>query len=172
MIQPDFFENATEDQAVFRGMSGEYNLYYDPGNRLIYVENIQSEFPDALWTCGSGYGHPAAESVTAHGWQFNTGDSYQCVKVGDGIFETTLFLDNDFHLLFFKKRADWGTGIGTQILDPLPANLLDKHYQVSNLSSIGNGHFTGDLIPGKDFTPGVYRLRIDINKRLLQQSIR
>lgn len=26
-------------------MSGEYNLYYDPGNRLIYVENIQSEFP-------------------------------------------------------------------------------------------------------------------------------
>ena len=56
MIQPDFFENATEDQAVFRGMSGEYNLYYDPGNRLIYVENIQSEFPDALWTCGSGSG--------------------------------------------------------------------------------------------------------------------
>ena len=167
MIQPDFFENATEDQAVFRGMSGEYNLYYDPGNRLIYVENIQSAFPDALWTCGSGYGHPAAESVTAHGWQFNTGDSYQCVKVGDGIFETTLFLDNDFHLLFFKKRADWGTGIGTQILDPLPANLLDKHYQVSNLSSIGNGHFTGDLIPGKDFTPGVYRLRIDINKKVI-----
>lgn len=167
MIQPDFFENATKDQAAFRGMAGTYNLYYDLGNRLIYVENSQSDYSDALWTCGSGYGHPAAERVTVHGWQFNTGDSYQCVKVDEGVFETTLFLDNDFHLKFFKKRGDWGTGIGTQTLDPLPANLLDKHYQVDNLSSIGNGHFTGDLIPGKDFTPGVYRLRIDMNKGVI-----
>ena len=35
------------------------------------------------------------------------------------------------------------------------------------MSSIGNGHFTGDLIPGKDFTPGVYRLRIDMNKGVI-----
>ena len=167
MVQPDFFENATEDQAVFRGANGDYKLYYDPSNRLIYVENTQSEFPDAIWTCGSGYGHPSAESATAHGWQFNTGDSYQCVKVDEGIFETTLFLDKDFHLLFYKKRADWSTGFGTLVLDPLPANLLDKHYQYSNISSIGNGHFTGDLVPGKDFTPGVYRLRIDVNKGVI-----
>lgn len=167
MIQPDFFENATEDQAVFRGTNGDYKLYYDPSNRLIYVENTQLEFPDALWTCGSGYGHPCAESVTAHSWQFNTGDSYQCVKVGEGVFETTLFLDKNFHLLFFKKRADWSTGFGTLVLDPMPANLLDKHYYKSNISSIGNGHFTSDLVPGKDFTPGVYRLRIDVNKEVI-----
>lgn len=91
MLQPDFFENITKDKATFIGVDGNYKLYYDPINKLTYLENRSVNYPDGLWVCGSSFGHPQAGRVTVGAWTFNLpSDAFQCVKVADNIFETTL----------------------------------------------------------------------------------
>ncbi len=60
MLQPDFFEDITKDKATFIGADGNYKLFYDPVNKLIYLENRSVNYPDGLWVCGSNFGHPQA----------------------------------------------------------------------------------------------------------------
>lgn len=168
MLQPDFFENITKDKATFIGVDGNYKLYYDPINKLTYLENRSVNYPDGLWVCGSSFGHPQAGRVTVGAWTFNLpSDAFQCVKVADNIFETTLYLVKDFQFKFYKQRP-WGGELASTIVNTQPVNLLGKGWYYSDPATggTGGGHFTGDFVAGPDFTPGVYRVRIDLNKNI------
>lgn len=78
MLQPDFFEDITKDKATFIGADGNYKLFYDPVNKLIYLENRSVNYPDGLWVCGSNFGHPQAGRVTVATWTFNLpSDAFQ-----------------------------------------------------------------------------------------------
>ena len=168
MLQPDFFENITKDKAIFIGVDGNYKLYYDPINKLTYLENRSVNYPDGLWVCGSSFGHPQAGRVTVGAWTFNLpSDAFQCVKVADNIFETTLYLVKDFQFKFYKQRP-WGGELASTIVNTQPVNLLGKGWYYSDPATggTGGGHFTGDFVAGPDFTPGVYRVRIDLNKNI------
>lgn len=168
MVQPDFFEiiSDVEGKAKFLGVTGIYDVYYDVNNMLVYIESpdMNLEHGQALWACGSGFGHSKATRATGPAWQLTEPvGSYQCAKVGEGVYETTLYLEEAFDIKFFGAR-DWGTGYGTDILDPLPIDIFAKGYAGYNGTC---GHFTGDLIPGTDFKPGVYTIRVDVNHKIL-----
>ena len=168
MLQPDFFEDITKDKATFIGADGNYKLFYDPVNKLIYLENRSVNYPDGLWVCGSNFGHPQAGRVTVATWTFNLpSDAFQCVKISDNVFETTLYLVKDFQFKFYKQRP-WGGELASTTVNPYPINLLGKGWFYSDPATggTGGGHFTGDFVAGPDFTPGVYRVRIDLNKNI------
>ena len=168
MLQPDFFEDITKDKATFIGADGNYKLFYDPVNKLIYLENRSVNYPDGLWGCGSNFGHPQAGRVTVATWTFNLpSDAFQCVKISDNVFETTLYLVKDFQFKFYKQRP-WGGELASTTVNPYPINLLGKGWFYSDPATggTGGGHFTGDFVAGPDFTPGVYCVRIDLNKNI------
>ena len=168
MLQPDFFEDITKDKATFIGADGNYKLFYDPVNKLIYLENRSVNYPDGLWVCGSNFGHPQAGRVTVATWTFNLpSDAFQCVKISDNVFETTLYLVKDFQFKFYKQRP-WGGELASTTVNPYPINLLGKGWFYSDPATggTGGGHFTGDFVAGPDFTPGVYCVRIDLNKNI------
>lgn len=168
MLQTDFFKDISNNKATFTGTDGNYKLFYDPVNKLIYIENRSANYPDALWVCGESFGHPQAGWVTVTPWTFNTpGDVFQCVKVADNVFETTLYLVKDFKFKFYKQRG-WGNELTSTAINPQPVNLLGKGWYYSDPATggTGGGHFTGDFVAGPDFTPGVYRVRIDLNKNI------
>lgn len=168
MLQPDFFEDITKDKATFIGADGNYKLFYDPVNKLMYLENRSVNYPDGLWVCGANFGHPQAGRVTVDAWTFNLpSDVFQCVKVSDNIFETTLYLVKDFQFKFYKQRS-WGDELASTVVNPQPIDLLGKGWYYSDPATggTGGGHFTGDFVAGPDFTPGVYRVRIDLNKNI------
>lgn len=164
MIQPDFFEGIFANKAKFTGADGNYNLFYDPVSKLIYVENKSAAYPDALWLCGANYGHAQASYVTAGSWTFDgPKDAFQCKKISDNVFETTLYLTSDFKFKLYKQRG-WGNELTSIALDPLPVNWLSKGWKLNEAT--GGGNFTGDFSAGKDFTSGVYRVRIDLNNNV------
>lgn len=134
----------------------------------MYLENRSVNYPDGLWVCGSNFGHPQAGRVTVATWTFNLpSDAFQCVKISDNVFETTLYLVKDFQFKFYKQRP-WGGELASTTVNPYPINLLGKGWFYSDPATggTGGGHFTGDFVAGPDFTPGVYRVRIDLNKNI------
>ena len=168
MLQPDFFEGISANKAKFLGEDGDYKLFYDPLNKLMYLENRSIGYPDCLWVCGESFGHPKAGRVTVNTWTFNApSDAFQCVKIADDIFETTLYLVKDFKFKFYRQHS-WGGELGSTIVNPYPVNLLGKGWYYSDpvTGGTGGGHFTGDFVAGPNFVPGVYRVRIDLNKNV------
>ena len=66
------------------------------------------------------------------------------------------------------KQRPWGGELASTIVNTQPVNLLGKGWYYSDPATggTGGGHFTGDFVAGPDFTPGVYRVRIDLNKNI------
>lgn len=168
MLQPDFFEGISKTKAKFIGTDGSYKLFYDPVNKLMYLENRSVTYPEGLWICGGSFGHPQAGRATVGSWTFNTpGDVFQCVKVADNVFETTLYLVKEFKFKLYKQRS-WGAELGSTTVNPQPVDFIGKGWFYSDPATggTGGGHFTGDFVAGPEFTPGVYRVRIDLNKNI------
>ena len=66
------------------------------------------------------FGHPQAGRVTVGAWTFNLpSDAFQCVKVSDNIFETTLYLVKDFQFKFYKQRP-WGGELASTTVNTQP----------------------------------------------------
>lgn len=167
MIQPEFYDviSDVEGRVLFRGPTGEYDLYLDAASMLVYTECPAMNAWDkkAMWVTGSGFGHPKAGRTTVGDWKLTeSAGSFQMVPVGDGVYETSMYLAKGFDVKFYQAR-DWGSARSTQILEPIPANIVNK-------SVAGNPEycvFNGDMIPGPDFTAGTYTVRADFNNNIV-----
>lgn len=160
VLQADFFDikSDVEGRATFTGESGEYDIYYDASHGAVYVANPSASFPDALWITGSGYGHPSG--VPANSWQMAAPNAIMCKKVAENIFESTVYLSDNFDIKTFKA-LDWGAEAGSNVFTPFPQSAIDKLFYATEE---GNAHTTGDFKPGPGFVPGKYTLRFNAAK--------
>lgn len=167
MVQPDFYDvtSDVEGRAVFLGPTGDYDIYLDAGSMLVYTEcpAMNGSNGKSIWITGSGFGHPMAGRATIGDWKLTEPvGSYQMIRVQDGVYAATMYLGAGFDAKFYQNR-DWGTARSTEYLDPLPVGVLAK-----GISGQENHcQFTGDLLPGADFTPGVYRVVADFNNKIV-----
>ncbi len=167
MVQPEFY-NVTSDvegKAEFLGVSGTYDIYLDVSSMLVYTESagMNLDNAQAMWVTGAGFGHPKAGRVTVGDWKLTEPlGSFQLVKVEDGVYETSMYLADGFDVKFYKGR-DWGAAYSTEVMDPLPSDLFMKGISGTTEHCV----FTGDLLPGADFSPGVYRVRADVHNKIV-----
>ena len=160
MVQPDYFTDCTSGSAKFTGEDGTYTLLYDMESKLLYVE--QRGHGGRVWVNGAGFAHPKWQYATA-AWSWDTPKSAIMAKtVAPGVVETTLYLTDGFHFKFFHQH-DWGAETGSLQAFPYPTDMLDFDFAYDE--AIGYGHFTGDFVQGEKFVPGVYTIRLDLNKR-------
>ncbi len=89
-------------------------------------------------------GHPQAGRVTVATWTFNLpSDAFQCVKISDNVFETTLYLVKDFQFKFYKQRP-WGGELASTTVNPYPINLLGKGWFYSDPATVV---LVADILP-------------------------
>lgn len=160
ILQPDMMEAVSAAKARFKGPSGKWNLFYDVNSKLIYMENRSLAYPASIWIQGAGFGHPAAGRTSVKGWVWDSpADCFQMLPVENGVYETTVFLNGNAELKFYKKRG-WGEAdeITSMECDPLPADKLEKGW---------NNHFTGNFVASDSFEAGVYKIRVDVNQNVV-----
>lgn len=143
ILPPDYFEVTSLTKARFTGASGEYLLSYDPERQLLYIEQPEAVYPDALWFCGQGWGHGASGEVTTSGWSWaNASNGLFCKKADSGnVFTLTVFLSPDFKFKFFTLRG-WKDDGATEITASAADNINIKN----PLSIAGNS--SGDFVAG------------------------
>ena len=162
-LQPHFFTDITPNSAKFTGITGSYDFHFNERKGLSYIMNPEMAHPDALWICGEGFGHPSNWCSNDCSWAMDQVEGTPMAKkISDGVFEITLYLDCDFKFLFFKTRGDWNSSLNRLAVATYPEDVFSIGY--FDDENTGYGHFTGDFVPGKNFTPGVYSLQIDTNK--------
>lgn len=168
-LSPDYFKEIN-GEIVFSGSSNNYTFCYNPVDALFYLDNRAWVYPDVMWVCGQGYGHPKGDSATSKWLWYDHRTTAMAKKVSEGVYECTLFLSSDFAFKFFKQYG-WGEEIGSITATPYPENQLSYGY--TNDEVTGNIIINGDYQPGKDFKPGAYTLRLDLNKNccLLKEHV-
>lgn len=163
MLQPEYF-SVSGDKVTFTAPSGEYRLSYSIAREHLYVERTGSyEWPNGLWITGYDYSHPAGtgscdgdragKANGEWGWE-DPKDYVCCVYKGNGIFETTLRLNDNFMFRFFTNKGSW-----TDVITPLV-------YDVSATE----GLFRNDWVnfgQGAGFAAGTYRITVDTNKKAI-----
>lgn len=155
-LQPQFWEFMSDTKARFKGETGEYDLIYDATNELLYVEQPEKEYPDALYLIGANLGHPGAGRVISATWNLDTPDNgMTCCRVSDNVFEISIYLAENFGFKLFRHHG-WGTHPEIEIW--AQDLTLDKPTLVQGLSS-------GDFVAGPLFQSGIYRLTIDMGTR-------
>lgn len=149
-LQPEWFARETDDTFIFLGPTADYSLVYDIATGLVYVDRRSGSFPEAIWMTGEGWGHPGASAVTCGGWRIDEAkDMITCVRSSKGIFETTVFLSDDFKIKFFKFHA-WENEFHAGNLK-IATPLVFAH------------NSTNDFTPGPLARPGTYRIIVDTN---------
>ena len=164
-LQPDFYDNVTRGEATFTGADGTYEIYYDIASGLIYTQHpSDGKYPASLWLCGEGWGHPMAGSANCSAWNWNdVKGAVLADRIADNVYETTVYLADAFKIKFFQQHG-WGGEFGSLDCICYPQDMLAPGH-VSD-SSTGYGHFTGDFVKGSNFQAGVYRIRIDTERKI------
>lgn len=162
-LQKDFFKDMTAGQATFIGEDGTYQLYYEISTGLVYVQHpAEAVYPEALWLCGEGWGHPMAGGANCSAWNWNdVKGAVMASRIEPDVYETTIYLADAFKIKFFKQHG-WGGEYGSLDVISYPADQLAPGHVADG--STGYGHFTGDFVPGSAFQAGVHTVRIDVKR--------
>jgi hypothetical protein len=157
MLRPDLFKNISGTTAKFDGQTrNNYVLDYYVASGFLYTgPERNTQYPEAMWLLGSGYGFPrqpyAAWSV---GWDIGSSPGFYFLKkISADVFEAPVYLANGFGFKFYTKYG-WAfeETVNGSSHTAEPASLIGR--------PTGN-----DFMPGQDFTPGVYVVRIDMALR-------
>lgn len=169
-MNPTFFEPTGTNTVKFLGKTGIYTVYFYPGLEYVFVEQPNAVYPDALWLVGVGAGPARTPGVKTNSWNWNSPLEYQfCRKISEGVFESVFYAEHEieptaaepWRLTFgvkFMQQRGWGGEEGSQNYQ-LPAN----GYLMSP-SPNDKGNFAGT--PDFNNLPGIYRFRLDINKKI------
>lgn len=150
MLRPEFFKDISGTRAKFDGPSVLYNLKYNTSNGFLYMERPRDIFyPEVMYIVGTGVGFPSEPYVATLAWDFTYPHQwYFFKKVGASVFEAVVYIDQTMGFKFFRGYG-WAQEEDTKdryIVEP--ADLVTRSTP-------------GDLIPGPEFTPGLYTIRID-----------
>ena len=159
MLQPDYF-TMQGAKAVFTGADGEYSFFYNTNDKVISVARNNAVYPDVLWVIGGGFGHPKAGKANT-GWQLDAPHAMQAKKIGEDVYELTMYLESGFDFLS-KSHNDWDAShnLAGNKMDPFPVDEFELNFYVD--PATGNSHFCRDFMAGKNFSTGVYTVRFDL----------
>jgi hypothetical protein len=166
-LRPDYFKNIEGQHTNFDGNPGTYTLLYNESKGFIYIENKTLTLPDVLWICGLGLGFPCAPFATTSAWYWDNPTDYVfCKKIAENIFEAVVYIGNDFGFKFFSRR-NWESQEYPEYkahdFTVTPSGLIQSH-KWEPTTWDGNG----DLIPGPDFTPNVYRIEMNLDAHTIR----
>jgi hypothetical protein len=161
MLRPDYFKNIDGQRANFDGYTETYTLLYNESNGFMYIENKTMTLPGTLWMCGTGLGFPRSPYTAPSEWNWNKPTDYVfCKKINENIFEAVIYISNNFGFKFFTRR-NWESTEYPEYkahnFTVTPAELIQSH-KWTEITWDGNG----DLIPGPAFTPGVYKIEMNL----------
>ena len=168
VLYPSLFTVTSGNTATFKGITGEYTLWYSLADKVInikktsyldgtYTNQATSIYPEALIVVGSNFGHPKSTNLY-NLYDGSFGDprtSFQCIRVGDNTYETTLYLGSGCKDVAFWKKNSWGGTSGNVIGygNTLTISASDPVLQLSGYT----------LKAATNFTPGIYRIRIKVD---------
>jgi hypothetical protein len=156
-LHPDFFETLSTNQAKFTGWPGTYQILYNPDTGFLYIEQPEAQYPDALWLDGTGMGFPGTPYLATTSWNWNKPEDYIfCRKIENGVFQAT-FYSNRFDMKFFHQRM-WGDEENSSNYTLTPVTLMAAGRN-------DQGAPNGNWVAGVAFTPGVYRVVINLNNK-------
>ena len=173
----DWFEYLDNGKVRFLGESGMYYISYNPTTDYIVVEPLYDvEKPDVMYLCGKGMGQPSWTPSATSGWGFDSPDqNFVSRQVAPQVYQFTVYMLNgdnedfdDYGSLNFKffHQHGWGgeenggeyTQSGLPIIGVGPEGLTKKD------GSTGNE--TGNWIATTDAIEGIYRITLDMNKKI------
>lgn len=156
-IDQTWFEYVSDQTIKFTGPAGKYYVLYINALGLITVEQRGEDvaYPDALWLMGEQWAYAQVPYTAVSGWTWSVEKTLFAKKTGNTSFEIVVYLHNGFKIKFFKVWENWSG---------------DQHSQAYDFTSTPMGLFephatNGDLQPGTAFTPGVYRVVIDMEAK-------
>ena len=150
-LQNHFWEVTSAGQAVFKGATGNYDVIYDHLNNLLYIEQPEAEYPEALYVIGEQLGHSGATEAISTSWSIDAPDNVQsCRRVAPDKFEISLYLAQGFKFKFFRHHG-WGSHEEIEIW---AEDLTIKQ------PTLVTG--TGDFCAGPLFQAGVYDITVDL----------
>lgn len=163
ILRPDYFINISGNKANFDGYAGEYTLQYNESNGFIYIENQIMTLPDALWMDGTGLGFPQPPYIATSVWGWGKPADYIfCKKTAEGVFEAIVYISQGFGFKFFTRRG-WESPEYPEYkahnFTVTPSELIQSHKWTPE-----TWDGDGNLIPGSTFTPGVYKIEINVNE--------
>lgn len=150
MLRPDFFKNIEGTKAKFDGPSVPYNLKYNTQTGFLYLERPRDVFyPEVMYIVGTGVGFPREPYSATLAWDFAYPHQwYFFKKVGESTFEAIVYIDQTMAFKFFRGYG-WAQEEDT------------KNKYAVEPASLVTRDAPGDLIPGPEFKPGLYTVRID-----------
>ncbi len=149
-LRPEFFKPVSGNTAKFTAPTALYNLKYHTTRKLLYLERPRDVFyPEVMYIVGTGAGFPQQPYAATLAWDFAYPHQWFFFKkTGETSFEAVLYLDNTMGFKFYRGYG-WAQEEDTKNNYSVgPANIITR-----------NG--AGDLVPGPDFQPGVYRVHIN-----------
>ena len=150
-LQNHFWDVSSPGQAVFKGATGDYDVIYDHLNNLLYVEQPEMEYPDALYVIGEQLGHSGATEAISTFWSIDAPDNVQsCRRVAPDRFEISLYLAQGFKFKFFRHHG-WGSHEEIEIW---------AEDLTLNQPALVTG--SGDFCAGPLFQAGVYDITVDL----------
>ena len=157
-LQLHFWDVTSDTEATFLGKDGSYDLIWDKSTGLFFTElHGWLGYPDMLYVGGANWGHSGANGVTAPaGWQNSEMKGMMNLNnVGGDKWQCAMYLANGFAFKFACNHWMDAT------------NQYDcKEIEILTTDLIG-GNEWGDFIPGKNFTPGVYMITVDLSAKTI-----
>lgn len=146
MLRPDLFTDLSGDVARFIGDTRDWRAFYQVENGFMYVHTFNNE-ENLLWVTGTGGGFPLPPYTATLDWFGTEPHGYfSCVRTGDDTYEIAIYLAADFTLQTYRMVA-WGA-------------VVNWHSVTPDLLTVRSNN---DGIAGPDFTPGVYKLRVNVS---------
>lgn len=150
VLRPEFFKKLSGTKAKFMGPAALYNLKYNLNNKCLYLERPRDVFyPEVMYIVGTGAGFPRQPYTATLAWDFSFPHQWFLFrKTGASTFEAILYLDNTMGFKFYRGYG-WAQEEDTK-----------NKYRLESDNYITKND-AGDIIPGPDFKPGVFRISID-----------
>ena len=150
ILQPDRWEIRSASVAKFTAQTSSWGIYYDIDDNWLIMNEFPWNVPNQVWVTGLKACFPLGNNSTEHSFKYLDGDgkshiaSFSAVLGEDGLFRCLVYLQDDFVIQLYRWVA-WASVVSMNSLTPGIAKLTDD---------------TQYLLPGDDFTVGVYMITI------------
>lgn len=153
----DFFTyNSNDGTLTFTGETGEWDIYYSSRYKYFFVLRASDVAPVTYWIIGSGFATPPEwhSDFNSGGWDFNTILRLGYMKpLGDSKYQITMFLNGGFDIQIYAQRS-WNNVFVPSFIGDCAGVYLHPNTNA-------------DICANDDFSPGYYRLILNLTAKTL-----
>lgn len=177
----DWMEYLGGNKVKFLGEKAMYYVSYDIVHDYIVVEPLyEMVYPDVMYLCGVGMGHPNYSDTITSGWGFDSpNQNFVGRQVSDGVYQFTVYMFNeqstdykDYGSLNFKffHQHGWNGEEDGSTYTQVGLNIqgIDSTTGVTKDGETGDGstgNETGNWLATNEPFSGVYRITLDTKQK-------